>query len=190
MPDSNDPSTKEPQPGEVVKTVAELVLLVLKDEGLKQSLGRRTIYAILFTLAVATVELTIGIPFITLGSTPLVGIMASFLIAVVEDWVWSRRPLTAFYICPQESRFISIKRSSHPKYRKLRSCPDCGCELIRRCQRGNHFIVSPDPDNPDAPPKLDGFCPFCKPSLPKSSRAYLPAAAKPADSRRASSVQE
>ncbi|MGH9753191.1 MAG: hypothetical protein ACREA2_10445 [Blastocatellia bacterium] len=187
MPDSNDPSTKEPQPGEVVKTVAELVL---KDEDLKKSLGRRTIYAILFTLAVATVELTIGIPFITLGSTPLVGITVSFLIAVIEDWVWSRRPPTAFYICPEEGGFIPIKRSSHPKYRKLRSCPNCGCELIRRCQRGNHFIVSPDPDNPNTPPKLEGFCPFCKPSLPKSNRAYLPAAKKPADSRSAAPVQE
>jgi hypothetical protein len=187
MPDGNDPSTKEPQPGEVVKTVAELAL---KDEDLKKSLGRRTIYAILFTLAVATVDLTIGIPFITLGSTPLVGITMSFLIAVIEDLVRSRRPPTAFYICPEEVRFIPIKQSSHPKYRKLRSCPDCGCELIRRCQRGNHFIVSPDPDSPDTPPKLDGFCPFCKPSLPKSSRAYLPAAAKPADSRRAPPVQK
>lgn len=187
MPDSNDPSTKEPQPGEIVKTLVELVL---KDEDLKKSLGRRTIYAILFTLAVATVELTIGIPFITLGSTPLVGIMASFLIAVIEDWVLSRRPPTAFYICPEEGRFIPIKRSSHPKYRKLKSCPDCGCELIRRCQRGKHFILSPDPDNPDTLPKLDGFCPFCKPSLPKSSRAYLPAGIKPADSRLTSSVQE
>jgi len=175
MPDSNDPSNKESQPGEVVKTVAELFL---KDEDLKKSLGRRTVYAILFTLTVAGVELTIGIPFITLGSTPLVGIMLSFLIAVIEDWIWSRQHPTAFYICPEEGRFIPIKRSSHPKYRKLRSCPDCGCELIRRCRRGNHFIVSPDPNNPDTPPKLDGFCPFCKPSLPKSSRAYIPAAKK------------
>jgi hypothetical protein len=187
MPDSNDPSNKESQPGEVVKTLVELFL---KDEDLKKSLGRRTVYAILFTLAVATVEFTIGIPFITISSTPLVGITASFLIAGVEDLVRSKRPPTAFYICPEDGKFISIKRSSHPKYRKLRSCPDCGCELIRRCRRGNHFIVSPDPDNPDTPPKLDGFCPFCKPSLPKSSRAYLPAITKPADSRRASSVQE
>jgi len=187
MPDSNDPSTKESQPGEVVKIVAELFL---KDEDLKKSLSRRTIYAILFTLAAATIELTIGIPIITLGSTPLVGITASILIAVIEDWVWSRRPPTAFYICPEEGRFIPIKRSSHPKYRKLRSCSDCGCELIRRCQRGNHFIVSPDPDTPDTPPKLTGFCPFCKTSLPKSHKAYLPAATKPADERAASAVQE
>lgn len=187
MPDSNDPSTKEPQPGEVVKAVAELVL---KDEDLKKSLGRRTIYAVLFTLAVATVKLTIGIPFITLGSTPLVGITASFLIAAVEDWIWSRRPPTAFYICPEEGKFIPIKRSSHPKYRKLRSCTDCGCELIRRCQRGNHFVVSPDPEKPDTPPKLDGFCPFCKPSLPKSSKAYLPSNIKSAEGKAKSSAQK
>jgi len=167
MPESNDPSTKEPQPGEVVKTVAELVL---KDEDLKKSLGRRTIYAVIFTLAVATVKLTIGIPFITLGSTPLVGITASFLIAAVEDWVVSNRPPTAFYICPEEGRFIPIKRSSHPKYRKLRLCPDCGCELIRKCQQGNHFIVSSDPDNPDTPPKLDGFCPFANHLFPNPAK--------------------
>jgi hypothetical protein len=171
MPDNNDPSTKEPQPEEAVKTIAELAF---KDEELRKSLGKRTLYVIFLTLAVVTIKLTIGIPSITFGSAPLIGITASFLIAAMEDWVRSRRPLTSFYICPEERKFIPIKRSSHPKYRKLRSCPDCGCELMRRCQQGKHFVVSPDPESPDMPPKPGGFCPFCKPSLPKSGRTYLP----------------
>jgi len=186
MPDNNDPSTKEPQPGEVVKTIAELAL---KDEDLRKSLGRRTTSAILLTLAVATAELTVGIPFITLGSTPLVGITASFLIAAVEDWVRSKRPATIFYICPEEGRFIRIKQSSHPKYRQMRSCPDCGCELIRQCQRGKHFIVSPEPGDPDAPPKLDGYCSFCNPALSRSDRAYTHAAKAPVESDPATSRQ-
>jgi len=180
MPDNNDPLTKEPQTGEAVKTIAELVL---KDEEFRKSLGRRISSLILAATVLATVELTVGIPTISLKTIPLIAVVVVVLVASVEDWIASRRPPTAFYICPEDGKFIPISRSSHPKYRKLRSCPDCGCELIRRCQRGNHFIVSSDPDNPDTPPKLDGFCPFCKPSLPKSSKAYLPSNIKPAEDK-------
>lgn len=187
MPDNDEPPTKEPGTGEAVKTIAELVL---EDEGFKKSLGRRITSLILAATVLAAVELTIGIPTITLKTIPLIAALVVVIFASIEDWIGNKRPQTAFYICPEDGKFIPIKRSSHPKYRKLRSCPDCGCGLIRRCQRGNHFIISPDPDNPDTLPKLDGFCPFCKPSLPKSSRAYLPASAKPADSRSAPSVQE
>ncbi len=178
MPDSNDPPTKEPQTGEAVKTLAELIL---KDEEFRKSLGRRITSLILAATTLAAIELTVGIPTIGLRAVPLIAVLVVVLIASVEDWVQRKRPPTIFYICPEEGKFISIKHSSFPKYRKLRSCPDCGCELIRSCQRGRHFIVSPDPDNPDTPPKLDGFCPFCKPSLPKTSKAYLPATNTPAD---------
>jgi hypothetical protein len=178
MPDSSDPLTTEPQTGEVVKTLAEIAL---KDEEFRKSLSRRISYAILATTALATIELTIGIPIISLRAVPLIAILVVALIAPIEDWVRKKRPSTVFYICPEEGIFISIKRSSHPKYRKFRSCPDCGCELIRRCQRGKHYIVSSNADQPDTPLRLDGFCPFCNPSLPKPSKAYLPMANKPAD---------
>ncbi|MGH9832613.1 MAG: hypothetical protein ACREBD_04210 [Blastocatellia bacterium] len=177
MPDS-DPPTKESQASEVVKALADLVL---KDEELRKSLGRGATYAILAATAVAAIKLTIGLPVISFEAIPLIAFPAFVLITAVEGWIRSGRPPTVFYICPEEDRFIRIKRSSHPKYRQMRSCPDCGCELIRRCQQGKHFIVSPDPDNPDTPPKLDGFCLFCRPSLPKTSRAYLPATDKPAN---------
>lgn len=186
MPDHNDSSTKEPQAGEVVKTIAELAL---KDEEFRKSLGKRIGYVILSSSALAAIELTVGIPAIGLKYIPLIAISVFVLVAIVEDWLQSKRPATIFYICPEEGRFIRIKRSSHPKYRQMRSCPDCGCELIRRCQQGKHFIVSPEPDDPDAPPKLDGYCSFCKPSLPLPDRAYIPTAKAPVENDPASSRQ-
>lgn len=186
MPDDNDPLTKEPQTGEAVKTIAELLL---KDEGFTKSLGKRITSLILIATVLAAVELTVGIPTISLTSIPFIAGVVVVILARIEDWMLSKRPSTIFYICPEEGRFIRIKRSSHPKYRQMRSCPHDGCELIRRCQRGKHFIVSPDPDDPDALPKLDGYCSFCKPSLSRSERAYIPAAKAPIENDPATSRQ-
>jgi hypothetical protein len=175
MPDIDEPAPKDPKTGDVIRTLFELLI---KDEEFKRSLGRRTTYLILATLAVATAELTIGLPIITLASTPIVGTIIVFLIAQVEDWIRSRRPKTIFYLCPnfmcpKEGRFYSIKWSSLPQYRKLRSCPACGSKLIKRCRQRNHYIISPDLNNPDAPPTVDSFCPFCDPSLPSFKRKHL-----------------
>jgi len=176
MSDRDEPPVTKPQTGEAIKTLVEILL---KDEEFRRSLGRRMTYLILATLAVAAVELTIGLPIITLASTPLVGAIIVFLIAQVEDWIRSRKPRAVFYLYPQERRFIPIKWFSLPRYRQLRTCPSCGSELIKRRQQGQHFIVSPDFENPDVPPTIDEFCPFCDPRLPKVQRTYVPMGEKP-----------
>jgi hypothetical protein len=170
MPDIDDPPSQEPKTVDVVRTLFELLI---KDEEFKKSLGRRTTYLILATLAIATAELTIGLPIITLASTPILGTIIVFLIAQVEDWIRSRRPKTIFYLCPNERKFFAINWSSLPQYRKLKSCWNCGTKLIKRCQQGEHYIVSADLKDPDAPPTVGSFCPFCDPKLPKEKRAYL-----------------
>ncbi|MGH9842323.1 MAG: hypothetical protein ACREEM_26535 [Blastocatellia bacterium] len=178
MPDNDAPSPKDYQSGDAAKNVAELLL---KDEELRRSLGRRTSYAILISAILATAKITIGIPFLSPGLVPLVAIIVVFLIATAEDWLLGKHPQTIFYLCPDEGRYIPISESVHPIYRKINSCPHCGCGLIKRCRGGKHFIISSDPNNPNTPPGPDGFCPFCKPSLPKTSRAYLPETKKPVD---------
>jgi hypothetical protein len=145
MPDSNDSPAKEHQAGEAVKAVADLILT---DKEFRKSLGRRTTYAILTTAAVAAIKSIVGIPAISFEAITLIAFPAFVLIVAIEDWILSKRPSTVFYVCPEEGKFIPIRRSSHPMYRKLRSCPDCGCELIRRCRQGKHFIVSSNPDEP------------------------------------------
>lgn len=174
MPDNTDPKNKEPQSGELIKTLTEWVI---KDEQLKKSLGRRTLYAILSTSAfVIVAKMILGVPPVSLTVTPLVVItfVAFLLVARAEDWLRGKRPQTFFYLCPDEVRYIPISESVHPIYRKMKSCPHCGCGLIKRCRRGKHFIVSSDPKNPDTPPGPDGFCPFCDSSLPKTDKVYLP----------------
>jgi hypothetical protein len=167
--DTND---APPQTGETIKTIAELVL---KDEGFRHSVGRRASYAILLTLALATVKLTIGIPFFSLGHIPLAGIFLFFLISAVDDWLRSKRPSVTFYLYPDEGLFIPLNRTSPRIYRKLKSCPHCGSALLNKCRQRKHPIVSPDPGNPDLLPQASDFCPFCDPALPKEYRAYLPA---------------
>jgi len=178
MPDNDTPSPKEYQSGEAAGTIAELLL---KDEELRRSLGRRASYAILISAILAAAKISIGIPFLSPSLVPVVAIIAVFLIATVEDWLRGKRPHTVFYLCPDEGRYIPISESVHPIYRKMRSCPHCGCGLTKRCQRGKHFIVSSDPQNPDTPPGPDGFCPFCDPSLPKAGKVYLPETKRAAD---------
>ncbi|MBI1923969.1 hypothetical protein HYR99_06935 [Candidatus Poribacteria bacterium] len=152
MPNGDETPAREPKTSDVIKTLIELLL---KDEEFKKSLGRHTTYLVLATVAVAAAELTIGLPLITLASTPFVGAVIVFLIAQVEDWVRSGKPKTIYYLCPNEKKFIRISWSSLPRYRKVKGCGDCGASLIKRCQRGKHYIVSPDFDNPEgAPPKI------------------------------------
>lgn len=170
MPDTSESPSQEPKTGDVVRTLFELLI---KDEEFKKSLGRRTTYLILATLAIATAELTIGLPVITLASTPFLGAIIVFLIAQVEDWIRSKRPKTIFYLCPNEFEFFPINWTSLPQYRKLKSCPNCGTKLIKRCQQSKHYIVSPDLKDPDAPPTVGSYCPFCDPDLPKDKRVYL-----------------
>lgn len=152
----------DPKIGDVIKTLLELLL---KDEEFKRSLGQRTTYFIIATLAVATAELTIGLPIITLASTPFVGAIIVFLIAQVEDWIRSGKPKTIFYlcpniVCPNQIRFRPIKWSELPRYRKRQYCSDCSHKFITRCPN-KHFIVSPDLKNPDLSPKIDSFCQIC-----------------------------
>ncbi len=172
MPDHDDSPNKESLTKEAIGTVVEMLL---KDEEFKKSLGRRTSYLILATLAIAAAEFMVGLPLITLTSSPVAAVIITFLIIQVEDWLQSRKPKTTFYLCPNEQKFIRISRSSEPRYRKVLGCIDCGAPLIKKCQRGKHPIVSPDLDRPEGqPPKIDSFCPLCDPSLPEEDRAYLP----------------
>jgi hypothetical protein len=161
---------------EVLKTLVELLL---KDEELKKSLGRYTAIAILASVATAIAELTYGLPIITLTATPFVGPILVFLIASVQTYLRSGKPKTIFYVCPNFScprpeRFITIKWSSLPLYRKQKACQDCGVELIKSCQSGKHYIVSSDPENPNQMPKIDSCCLFCDPKIPRPKRTYIP----------------
>lgn len=157
---------------EVVKT---LIRVAGDDEELKKSLGKRTIHFLLATCAMLVVGLTYNIPFITTASAPLMGAVITFLIASVEDWMRSKKPKTIYYLCPYDKKFIRINRSSLSHYRKLKSCPKCGVGLIKRCQQGKHYIVSPDFEHQKGhPPRVNGFCPFCDPKIPEEKRRYLP----------------
>jgi hypothetical protein len=166
----DEPPDKDPKTGDVIKTLFELLL---KDEEFKKSLGRRTVYFILATLAIATAELTVGIPIITLASAPFVGAIIVFLFAQVEDWIRSGKPKIIFYLCPNIEcpnpvRFRPIKWVELSKYRKRENCSDCGRKFITRCPK-KHYIVSPDFEKPDVSPTLDSFCPRCGlPYFPKS----------------------
>lgn len=158
---SND-DDDNPKTTDVIKTLLELLT---KDEEFKKTLGKRTAYFIIATLAVAAVELTYGIPIITLASTPFVGAIIVFLYAQVEDWIRSGKPKTIFYLCPNDEcpnrkRFRPIKWSEISRFRKFNSCPDCGKEFIKRC-KNRHYIVSSDIENPDKSPNINSFCPNC-----------------------------
>ncbi len=172
MPDHDDSANKESLTKEAIGTVVEMLL---KDEEFKKSLGRRTSYLILATLAIAVAEFMVGLPLITLTSSPVIAVIITFLIIQVEDWLQSGKPKTTFYLCPNEQKFIRISRSSEPRYRKVLGCIDCGAPLIKKCQQGKHPIVSLDLEGPEGqPPNIDSFCPLCDPSLPEEDRAYLP----------------
>jgi hypothetical protein len=183
MSDSNDPSPKEPQPAEqLLKPLSELFKSDShsKDDDPRKVLDRRAIWAILATGVVAAIKLAGGMPFISWSATPLAGISFSILISAVQERLRNKQPSTIFYLCPEEQKFIPIKHSSLPKYRKMKSC-SCGCQLIKKCQQGKHEILSPDPNNADTPPSIDGFCQFCDPAIPKPQRAYLPETARKSD---------
>lgn len=167
----DEPNDRDPSKFEVAKTLADQLL---NNPDFKRAVGKRTTAFILFTLAVATAELTVGLPIITLASTPVVGAVIAYLLGEVEDWIRSRKPSMVFFLCPEEAKFIGIAWSDLPTYRKRQACPDCGSPYITRCQVGRHFIVSPNPSKPSDPPRPDGFCPLCDPSLPKHKRRYLP----------------
>lgn len=168
MPDENAslPKPKEAQPEEVLKTFAELLL---KGDETKK---RATITVFTTAVAVAVKEVG-GLSSVSWALTVIAGMVASLVIATVQDWMKSRQPSTIFYLCPEEQKFIPIRRSSPPIYRKMKSC-SCGCRLTKKCQQGKHPILSTDPDNPDAFPKVDDCCQHCDPALPKSRRMYLP----------------
>ncbi|MEK7831095.1 MAG: hypothetical protein AAB401_08420 [Acidobacteriota bacterium] len=175
MPDENAPSPKpkEAQPEEVLKTLAES--LFKGDETRK----RATITVFTTAVALAVKEVG-GLSSVSWTLVVIAGMVASLVIATVQDWVKSRQPATVFYLCPVEQKFIPIRRSSPPIYRKMKSC-SCGCKLIKKCQQGKHQILSTDPDNPDAFPKADECCQHCDPALPKSKRTYLPETASRLD---------
>lgn len=170
--DTSNGQLQPPSPRVVIKTLVELLK---SDEELKASLGKYLTYFILASLVIATLELTVGLPIITLSTSPLVGGIIVFLYAEVETWLRSRKPKTIFYLCPKERKFIPIHWSSLPRYRKLKACPTCGTKLIKKCQKGKHYIVSPDFSNPDKTvPDAEGFCPLCDPDTPEEQRRYLP----------------
>jgi len=125
MPEDNEVSTKD--------AIKALVEMLQKDEGFKRSLGQNTVFLILAILAVAGLELTIGLPIITLASTPFVGAIIVFLIASVQMYLQSGKPEVIFYLCPNEScsgqRIRPIKWSSLPQHRKLKTCSFCGSKL-------------------------------------------------------------
>lgn len=172
MPNNQESSNKELSKLDVLKTLIELLR---KDEEFKESIGKYTTYFILSTLVVAVAELSVGLPIITLASSPLVGAIIVVLLAEVKVWIRSRKPKTIFYLCPKEKKYIPIRWSSLPRYRKLKSCPTCGTELIKKCQQGKHYIISPDIDNPNGgPPEIDSFCPLCDSGIPEEKRRYLP----------------
>ena len=161
MPD-NEPPDKDPKTTDIIKTLLELLT---KDDEFKKSLGKRTTYLILATLTIAAVELTVGIPIITLASTPFVGAIIVFLIAQVEDWIRSGKPKIIFYLCPNlkcpnPDRFRPIKWVELSNHRNKKNCSDCGRKFITRCPN-KHYIVSPNFENPDVLPKIDSFCPNC-----------------------------
>jgi hypothetical protein len=156
-------------------TLKELKNL-LGDEW-KKTLGKRTAQMVLATLIIAGVELTYGLPVITLATTPFVGGLIVFLWDSVATWLQSNKPKIIFYACPWEGTFIPIRWGNVPLDRKRRAC-QCGAPLIKKCRRGKHFIVSPDPGADTAtnaqPPSLDSVCPFCDPLIPVEERRYLP----------------
>lgn len=161
MPDNEDPENT-PRTADVIKTLLELIT---KDDEFKKTLGTRTAYFIVATLAIAAVELTYGIPIITLASTPFVGAIIVFLYAQVEDWIRSGKPKIIFYICsnkdcPNPERFRLIKWAEISRFRKINNCSDCGKEFIKRCPN-RHYIISPSIENPELPPNMKSFCPNC-----------------------------
>jgi len=167
MAEENEASTKD--------AIKALVEMLQKDEEFKRSLGQHTVLLILATLAIATVELTVGLPFVTLTTAPFVGAIIVFLIASVKMYLQSGKPEIVFYLCSNDMcpgpRILPIRWSALPKYRKLKACASCGKGLIKSCPSGRHFIVSPNPSKPDALPNLRGFCPFCDERV--GSREYL-----------------
>jgi hypothetical protein len=149
---------------------------LLGDEW-KKTLGKRTTQLILATLVIGGVELTYGLPIVTLATSPLVAGVIVFLWDSVATWLRSNKPQVIFYACPVEGTFTPILWGDLPRHRKRRAC-QCGAPLIKKCPSGKHFIVSPDPaaaskTNPE-PPMHEGVCPYCDPSLPIENRRYLP----------------
>lgn len=141
--------------------------LFLKLE--QSSLLRRwSLYFAGALMSVGAVALYYRFPITHVGV--LVAASAIFLpVAALDHIIHSRKPRTIFYLCPEEQKFFPIK-SSDPA-RQWKACPDCGTELIKRCQQGKHYIASPNPKNPDDEPSINGFCPKCDPkTLPLSKR--------------------
>jgi len=165
------PEPADPKRTEVVSTLAGLLL---NDPVFKSAVGKRTTAFILATLAFGSVEVLYGLPVLTLATCPLAGAMTVFLISAVADWIRSGKPDVIFYLCPEEHTFVAIRWVDLPRYRKRKACPTCGSRYIVRCQRQKHFILSPDPANPNTQPTVDGYCSLCDPGLPKNQRRYLP----------------
>lgn len=181
----------EPSITEIYKAITKEVL---KDPEFKRNLGQNTVIFLSVTAAIAAVEIFYGLPIVTVMTTPIAGGVVAFLFASVQVWIRSGKPKTIFFLCPniscpRKNRFLTVKWSSVPLYRKQKGCPDCGAELIKTCPSGKHYIVSADPRDPDKAPSLSGFCPFCNPKTPKEQRSYLKAPI-PALSRKAKSATE
>jgi hypothetical protein len=90
---------REPSRLDVAKTLADQLI---NNPDFKRAVGKRTTAFILFTLAVAIAELAVGLPIITLASTPVVGAVIAYLLGEVEDWMRSKKPSTVFFLCPKE----------------------------------------------------------------------------------------
>jgi hypothetical protein len=73
---------------------------LLKNEEFKKSLGRGTTTFLLASLAIAAVELTIGIPVITLSTAPIAGALVAYLLEQTRSWILSGKPQVIFYFCP------------------------------------------------------------------------------------------
>lgn len=173
MPNNDDVSMRE---------AIKVFLDILKnDKKWQEALGRHTVTLIIATVTVAALELMYGLPIITLASTPFVGAIITFLLGSVRTYLNSGKPRVFFYLCPnpkcaRPDKFIPISWESLPLYRKFRACDVCGSELVTRCPRGKHFIISPSPETPSQSPRIDGFCPLCDPHIPVQDRRYLQAA--------------
>src|SRR5829696_6683623 len=101
---------EEPSPLETLKELKSL----LGDEW-KKALGKRTTQLVLATLIIAGVELTYGLPIITLATTPFVGATLVFLWDSVATWLQSKKPQVIFYACPWESTFTPIRWGDLPR---------------------------------------------------------------------------
>lgn len=172
--------TSTEQDSKKSSTPSKALLSVLDDDAIKKVIATRTVFFILFYIAITSIEFFIDLPFISLSHTPVISSIATYIYHSLESWRDRKIPSKYYFVCsdPNCNQLpIQVTKESAASLNSLQSC-SCGAPLHKKCRQNKHFIVSPDYGSisngeEEAPPTCHSICQFCDSNLPLKERRHI-----------------